>query len=331
MREDTPSPEKKKTKAIAYFLVAGGLLIMLAFVWSIDVSINYMLLGAITFLVFLGFWNWPWAIRSTRYDQGYQRPAGTSDQRTYQAQSQSRPTPKPAPDQRKTRILLVIVPVFLFSIFLVIILAVVIRRADPQPEYDYLFAADQYYGTGQYDSAYVNYKRALRANPEHAEALLGLGNTFSELGNPDSALIMYDQALAANPDMDAARYNKGWVHYKNKNYAEAERELVALLEKNPSYLDAMLTLGNVFYDQTRYDEALKWYEGAYTNGMRGNWICHVMGFLYQTKGDNNRAIALYKEALTYDSTVLDIYQRLGEIVPGEEGQRYRRRGAGQQW
>ena len=35
------------------------------------------------------------------------------------------------------------------------------------------------------------------------------------------------------------------------------------------------------------------------------------------------AIDLYKEALSYDSTVVDIYKRLGELLPNEDGNYYR--------
>ena len=35
------------------------------------------------------------------------------------------------------------------------------------------------------------------------------------------------------------------------------------------------------------------------------------------------AIDLYKEALSYDSTVVDIYTRLGELLPNEDGNYYR--------
>jgi Tfp pilus assembly protein PilF len=331
MNEGPSKPDNRKAKATGYFIAAGGALTALAFTWSIDASFVYLFLGAAVFLIFLGFWTWPRRPRTSRFNQPYtqsterERPREQADDRT------TRPSSAAPETQKTAKVVVTIVVVFSFAIFLFIFLGAFLRTNNESQPSDYFVAAEQYYATEQYDSAYVNYKLALSENPDHADALLGLGNTFSQQDNPDSALVFYDRALAVNPDMDAARYNKGWVEYNRKRYSEAERELTALIEKNPSYLDAMQLLGNVFYDQNRYDEALRWYEQAYTAGLRGNWICHVMGFLYQNKGDNTRAIALYKEALTYDSTVLDIYKRLGEIVPGDEGESYRRRGAGQQW
>jgi hypothetical protein len=48
-----------------------------------------------------------------------------------------------------------------------------------------------------------------------------------------------------------------------------------------------------------------------------------MAYIYDTKGDNSKAIGLYQEALQYDSTIVDIYKRLGELLPNDEGNYYR--------
>ena len=56
--------------------------------------------------------------------------------------------------------------------------------------------------------------------------------------------------------------------------------------------------------------------------MRGLNLCYIMGYLYQDKKEPARAISLYQEALTYDSTQVDIYQRLGELIPDNNGNYY---------
>jgi hypothetical protein len=56
-----------------------------------------------------------------------------------------------------------------------------------------------------------------------------------------------------------------------------------------------------------------------------------MGYLYEAKNDNARAITLYKEALQYDTTTGDIYKRLGDLIPGKDGDVYRQRAEGRQW
>ena len=52
-------------------------------------------------------------------------------------------------------------------------------------------------------------------------------------------------------------------------------------------------------------------------------LCHIMAYIYDTKGDYAKAISFYQEALSYDSSIVDIYQRLGELIPGDDGNFYR--------
>ena len=48
-----------------------------------------------------------------------------------------------------------------------------------------------------------------------------------------------------------------------------------------------------------------------------------MAYIYDTKGDQEKATHLYQEALGYDSTRTDVYIRLGELFPGKDGEYYR--------
>ena len=87
-------------------------------------------------------------------------------------------------------------------------------------------------------------------------------------------------------------------------------------------------LARVYRFQKKYDEAITWYENAYQNGgQRTRILCHIMAYIYDSKGDYERAISLYQEALSYDSSVVDIYQRLGELIPGDDGNIYRTKAA----
>jgi tetratricopeptide (TPR) repeat protein len=87
----------------------------------------------------------------------------------------------------------------------------------------------------------------------------------------------------------------------------------------------MLLAGDCYYDQQRYDETLKWYLKAYNLGERGRNLAWNIAYIYDIKGNTGSAIPFYKETLDYDTTLVDIYRRLGELVPGEDGNYYRTR------
>ena len=150
-----------------------------------------------------------------------------------------------------------------------------------------------------------------------------LGNSAFDTNRFDSALLAYDKALAINSENPEVQYKRGLIFYYQKKYDQAAQTLTSLFESDPTYFLALQKLGDVYYDQKRYDDALKYYEQAYANGIRNNWICYVTGYLYEEKGNKEKAISLYKEALSYDSAVVDIYSRLGTLLPGTEGNFFR--------
>ena len=123
------------------------------------------------------------------------------------------------------------------------------------------------YWNGNYDSAYVNYRQAWKANDQYIEAMVGYGKVLVVRNEQDSAMIMFDKALAIDPDYKEASYNKALTYY---NRAKIQRSLSCILapvlEKNTDYYDAMLLIGDSYYEQKQFDDAMSWYRNAYENG-----------------------------------------------------------------
>lgn len=326
--------EQKRKRARLYFILAVFFLFLLALAWSLGAFFVYSLLGIITFFVAQGLLIWPRQKRASAYE--FMEPsshktasANTSSKGFTQTSAQGKYTP--SPELKKRLVIASIVFVFVFSIALVIVLSIATSPDESEAPDQNWQTAVQYYNVGQYDSAYVYYDRYRLQHPDDVEALFEMGNIAWNMNRLDSAVALYDEILVKNPSHENARINKARIYFNQKNYSLAETELQTLLDNNTSNLDAMQLLGDVYYDQEKHTEALNWYERAYSSGQRNNWICYVMGYLYEIKNDNARAIALYREALQYDSTVVDIYKRLGDLIPGKDGDVYRQRAGGRQW
>ncbi len=326
--------EQKRKRARLYFILAIAFLFVLALVWSVGAFIVYILLGVIISFVVLGLLTWPWQKRSGAYE--YREDSYQKTGRSYTSSKGFSKSNDPGKytqpfEQKKKTVVASIIFVFVFSIALVIVLNIVTSPDDAElPDQNWQTALE-FSNAGQYDSAYAYYDRYRQQHPDNEEVLFEMGNTAWNMHKLDSAVMMYEQVLLKNPANEDARMNKARIYFDQKNYRAAETELTTLLNQNASNLDAMQLLGDVYYDQEKYTEALNWYERAYSSGQRNNWICYVMGYLYEVKNDNSRAISLYKEALQYDSTVADIYKRLGDLIPGKDGDIYRQRAEGRQW
>jgi len=346
MENPHPAPGPGKNKGIFNstfcFAIGWAALFMMALLWSLDAAFFYMLLGLACVFFFVGYWNRVPEASGARsehetyksYYQRTQRQAGPSFWQTLtntlkNQTASSRPA-KPvqivASVQRK---LAIAIFAAIGGVFMIIFLSVVFGSGESAT--DNFQQAEQYYLQQEYNSALQYYRRSFREDPENTGAMLGYGKTLAMLDQADSAHMMYDKIMSIDPGYDMAYYNKAALFFHQKNHAMAAEVLKNLIARNPSYVEAYQLLGDVHYDQQSYDEAMLNYQAAYDGGLRSRWLCHVMAYLHDVKGETPRAIDLYQEALTYDSAVTEIYQRLGELIPGEEGEAYRLRVAGKQW
>lgn len=337
-----PTP-KPPNKSRSYFIIGFILLFVMAATWSLDNSFVYSSFGAAVFFFFLAFYN-----RPGQAAPGYQKRPGHYSSRQYSSRNKDIVTeildslkgkgshatkahPQSRPQQlENSRRFVMMVILFIGSIFLIIIMAVLFTD-DTTEEVVYANKfyekAEQARYAGNYDSSEYYYRKALADDPENLDALNGLGILSLNRQRYDMAVNQFDDALRVNPDYQYARYNKALTLYYQHNYRRSLSETFDLLRRTPDYFEGMQLAGDNYYDQQRYDSAKYWYDQGYDAGLRNAWICHVLGYLYDRNGETPRAAELYKEALSYDSTKVDVYVRLGEIYPGQDGGFYRTKAA----
>ncbi|MFY7917736.1 MAG: tetratricopeptide repeat protein [Chryseotalea sp.] len=184
---------------------------------------------------------------------------------------------------------------------------------------------DNSYTLTDYDSAFLYYSVAKQKNNNNLYALLGLGNVKYTMGQYDSALWYYQKTIAQDARFSAGRYNVAWWHYAQKKYSEAISRLHSLVRDEPQNGQALQLLGDAYYDFKDFDNAFIWYNKAYEAKYNNGWLCYVLGYLYATRNQPDRAIALYKEALYFDPNNAGIYENLADLLPGKEGEEYRKK------
>jgi tetratricopeptide (TPR) repeat protein len=78
----------------------------------------------------------------------------------------------------------------------------------------------------EYDEAVKALEKAVKINPEHADAQFTLGNLYSELERYEEAADAYKKAVKIKPKFAEAHYNLGVVYIKlsKKMQALARKE-----------------------------------------------------------------------------------------------------------
>ncbi len=95
------------------------------------------------------------------------------------------------------------------------------------------------------ESAQTALQKAVDAGPPASDfALQNLASVQIDLGNNKGAVETLGKLLNARPDTDFARYAIGVAHFKDKDFANAEKWFRAAIENDPRNLTYMMALGN---------------------------------------------------------------------------------------
>lgn len=111
--------------------------------------------------------------------------------------------------------------------------------------------------TGDQAGAEPLFRDALKKNPDDFESNLYLGAILYKRRDVDQALPFLTKALALRPDDTMARYEIGMWNSTAGKYAEAVKELEAVVQKDPGWLQPHLELATLYYRVHRPDDGAR--------------------------------------------------------------------------
>jgi len=127
---------------------------------------------------------------------------------------------------------------------------------------------DLYYSRGLYRLAWGAYRQVEALEPENLELLYRLSRTAGYL-NEDAASVGYlERLLALSPDHTDAIGHLGWMYYKLHRLREGEALLRDALARFGPNADFSMTLGTIYSDLFRYEDARARYQEAIDGGER---------------------------------------------------------------
>ena len=106
------------------------------------------------------------------------------------------------------------------------------------------------------------FSKAIRLNPELAEAYTGRGMAYSDLEDYNKAVADYTKAIELNPDIAQNYNNRGWAYGKLGNYDRAVADYTRAIRIDPHYAGAFNNRGVAYYSLGRMEEALADFDKA---------------------------------------------------------------------
>lgn len=180
---------------------------------------------------------------------------------------------------------------------------------------NYLSYGSIFFQRGYYDQAEASFQRALRDDPNSAEACYGLGSVQLQQGNAAEARTNFERAIklqAAYPGtLPNAWNNLGLLAVREGNPANAIAYFQEALKLSPDHLIALENLGNAFRQQKRWDDARAVLEHAVTVGPDDPEANYSLAMVYAQLDDSDRAYDYLQRALKVRAVYPEALNNLG--------------------
>lgn len=141
-------------------------------------------------------------------------------------------------------------------------------------------------------------------------------------GDPDASIAAALQVIAVNEKNEYAHFFMGCAHFEKGEFVLAMKAFVRALELAPTYVGAMVHLGQTLRMLGRHDEALRVAHEVLTRVKDDPDALHLIGLIHFTRGDTRSAVQ-YLERFLQTRPEIEVAMEVegmlqtlrGEVIP----------------
>ncbi len=153
-----------------------------------------------------------------------------------------------------------------------------------------------------------------RSPGQKLRLFLAEGEILRDVGHFEEALSVYNHALEEIPGNTELLYARAMVAERLGQVDRLERDLLAILEREPDHVDALNSLGYTLADRTdRFDEAYAYVKRAMELKPDTFYIMDSMGWVLYRQGKLDEALGYLKKAFEMNNDA-EIAAHLGEVL-----------------
>ena len=165
-----------------------------------------------------------------------------------------------------------------------------------------------------WDEAAREFRKAIKMEPEYAEAYNNLGLCLLYMNKTEEALEAFEACLSFFPGWAVGEANLGLAQQKLKNYQEAVRLYSSSLNKQRKQPPVWLALGDAYSSLGQVEDALKAYDNALELASNYDMAYYRIGMLQAKRNKIDEAEAALEKALELDSENHEARAVLGAIA-----------------
>ena len=168
-------------------------------------------------------------------------------------------------------------------------------------------------GTGKYDKAVVEFKRAAESNGQNDEALRGLAESYTKLGNFAAAESTYKKTIELRPNYWGVYSAMGLFYFGQARYPEAAAMFVRATQLAPDNYQGYTTLGGVYIAEARYQDAIGAFQRSIDLRPSGDAYSNL-GYTYYLMHRFPEAITAQEKAVQMDEGNWEMWGNLADAL-----------------
>ena len=165
----------------------------------------------------------------------------------------------------------------------------------------------------KFDCALEEFRLIAQHDPNSAAAHVLMGEALDGLGKTAEAIAEFQEAIKAAPQEPNVHFGLGYLHWKLKQYDEAEIDFKAELSVDPGNAQALAYLGDVAMKKNDPETALTFLNKAIASRKDIRIAYLDLGAILSQQGHHPEAIVALQRAVELDPEQPDAHFRLGRV------------------
>ena len=150
---------------------------------------------------------------------------------------------------------------------------------------------------GVYDKSIELLKKALTIENTNPDIYNELGNTYLAINDFDSAIVQYQKAIELDDKHHYAIRNWGLALSKQNKKKEAEEKYLECIKVKPDYAEVYNDLGNLYLDHFEYEKAISYYNKSKKIDPKFIYPYRNIGVAFSKQGKTDEAIKELNDTL----------------------------------
>ncbi len=145
--------------------------------------------------------------------------------------------------------------------------------------------ANCYFNKGDYQKAIDYYQKVIEKEPENTNALLGIGNSYSQT-DPAKAMEYYNKIDLEEIQDPVILYNMATFYYNEKNYEKALELYESSVKIKADFTDSLYQIGISYIALGNNEKAIQAFENFLLYDSQSEKATQVKDFISFLKGEN---------------------------------------------